>query len=69
MTRFTRTIKKAGMKMSKTNNENNILKKAKKARVIPGFGLTMGDTLTMLTLIVMIPLASIIAYALKLSPK
>lgn len=28
--------------MSNTNNENNTLKKAKKARVIPGFGLTMG---------------------------
>ena len=65
MTTFTRTIKKAGMKMSKTNNENNILKKAKKARVIPGFGLTMGVTVTMLSLIVLIPLASVFAYALK----
>ena len=26
------------MKMSNTNNENRTLKKAKKARVIPGFG-------------------------------
>ena len=30
--------------MSNTNNENRTLKKAKKARVIPGFGLTMGVT-------------------------
>ena len=56
------------MKMSNTKNENNILKKAKKARVIPGFGLTMGVTVTMLSLIVLIPLASVFAYALKLSP-
>ena len=56
------------MKMSNTNNENRILKKAKKARVIPGFGLTMGVTVTMLSLIVLIPLASVFAYALKLSP-
>ena len=54
--------------MSNTNNENRILKKAKKARVIPGFGLTMGVTVTMLSLIVLIPLASVFAYALKLSP-
>ena len=46
MTRFIQTNKKAGMKMSNTNNENNTLKKAKKARVIPGFGLTMGVTVT-----------------------
>ena len=32
--------------MSNTNNENRTLKKAKKARVIPGFGLTMGVTVT-----------------------
>lgn len=54
--------------MSNTNNENKTLKKAKKARVIPGFGLTMGVTVTMLSLIVLIPLASVFAYALKLSP-
>ena len=57
------------MKMSNTNNENkDIKKKRKKARVIPGFGLTMGVTVTMLSLIVLIPLASVFAYALKLSP-
>ena len=67
LTRFIQTNKKAGMKMSNTNNENNTLKKAKKARVIPGFGLTMGVTVTMLTLNVLIPLASINPYALKKS--
>lgn len=44
------------------------LKKAKKTRVIPGFKLTMGITVTMLSLIVLIPLASIMVYSLKLPP-
>ena len=54
--------------MSNTNNENRTLKKAKKARVIPGFGLTMGVTVTMLSLIVLIQLSSVFEYSLKLSP-
>ena len=44
------------------------LKKAKKTRVIPGFKLTMGITVTMLSLIVLIPLASVMVYSLKLTP-
>lgn len=44
------------------------LKKAKKTRVIPGFNLTMGITVTMLSLIVLIPLASVMVYSLKLPP-
>lgn len=44
------------------------LKKAKKTRVIPGFKLTMGITVTLLSLIVLIPLASVMVYSLKLSP-
>lgn len=44
------------------------LKKAKKTRVIPGFKFTMGITVTMLSLIVLIPLASVMVYSLKLSP-
>lgn len=44
------------------------LKKAKKTRVIPGFKLTMGITMTMLSLIVLIPLASVMVYSLKLPP-
>ena len=42
------------------------LKKAKTTRVIPGFKLTMGITVTMLSLIVLIPLASVMVYSLKL---
>lgn len=37
-------------------------------RVIPGFGLTLGVTLSMLSCLVLIPLASIIWSAGKLSP-
>lgn len=44
------------------------LKKAKKTRVIPGFKLTMGITVMMLSLIVLIPLASVMVYSLKLPP-
>ena len=35
------------------------MKKSKK-RVIPGFGLTMGVTITMLSIVVLIPLASLV---------
>ncbi len=35
--------------------------------VLPGFGMTMGITVAMLSLIVLIPLASILAYSFKMS--
>lgn len=41
--------------------------KDKKVRVIPGFHLTLGITVTMLSLIVLIPLASVMVYSLKLA--
>lgn len=41
--------------------------KKKNKRVIPGFGLSMGVTLTMLSLVVIIPLASLVVYTTKLS--
>ena len=44
------------------------LNKNKKTRVIPGYRLTMGITVTMLSLIVLIPLASVMVYSLKISP-
>lgn len=37
--------------------------------VIPGFGLTMGITVTMLSLLILIPLASVLAYSFHLSPQ
>lgn len=42
------------------------MKKANK-RVIPGFGLSMGVTLTIVSLIVVIPLASLVLYTAQLS--
>ena len=42
-------------------------KKAKK-RVIPGFHLTLGITVAMLSLLILIPLASILVYSFNLSP-
>lgn len=44
----------------KKNKKNN--------RVIPGFGLTMGITMLMLSLIILIPLASVLVYSFQLSP-
>lgn len=42
--------------------------KTKKVRVIPGYHLTLGITVTMLSLIALIPLASVMVSALKLRP-
>lgn len=42
--------------------------KTKKVRVIPGYHLTLGITVTMLSLIVLIQLASVMVSALKLRP-
>ena len=44
-------------------------KQAKTCRVIPGFGLSMGVTVTMVSLLVLIPLASVLIYSMKLSPE
>lgn len=41
----------------------------KKKRVIPGFGLSMGVTMTILSIVVLIPLASLVIYTAKLSPQ
>ncbi len=45
----------------------NFVQKGGSNRVIPGFGLSMGISITMLSLLVLIPLASILAYSLNLS--
>ncbi len=44
------------------------MNKTKQKRVIPGFGLTLGITISMLSVIVLIPLCSLIIYSAKLSP-
>lgn len=45
--------------------EDNMKKKERS--VLPGFGMTMGITIAMLSLIVLIPLASILAYSFKMT--
>lgn len=42
--------------------------KQKSRRVIPGFGISMGVTLTILSIVVLIPLASLVVYTAQLSP-
>ena len=44
-----------------------MLKRNKNKRVIPGFGISMGVTITMLSFIVLIPLASLLIYTTRLS--
>ena len=46
----------------KSENKIQIKKHVKKSRVIPGFHLTLGITVVMLSLIVLIPLASVMVY-------
>lgn len=43
-------------------------KRQKTSRVIPGFGLSLGITITILSIIVVIPLCSLIVYSAQLSP-
>lgn len=43
-------------------------KKTKATRVIPGFALTLGITIAMLSVLVLIPLASVLIYSFRLSP-
>lgn len=42
-------------------------RKQKSRRVLPGFGMTMGITIAMLSLLILIPLASILTYSFHLS--
>jgi sulfate transport system permease protein len=54
------------MEMSMTKQ---IIKKyIRKDRVIPGFGLSMGITLMMLSLIILLPLLSVLVFSLNLTP-
>lgn len=57
--------------MNVTDNDEGVrihMKKSKNKRVIPGFGLSFGITITMLGLIVIIPLCSLVIFSAKLSP-
>lgn len=54
--------------MNVTDEWGKSMKKRKNKRVIPGFGLSFGITITMLGLIVIIPLCSLVIFSAKLSP-
>lgn len=70
MTRFTETEVTVKIKNSnKLNTEVKQNMKRNKKRVIPGFGLTMGVTITMLSIVVLIPLASLVVYSSQLGLK
>ena len=43
-------------------------KKFHGGRVIPGFGLTLGITIAMLSILILLPLASVLSYAFKITP-
>ncbi len=57
------------MKYTETNSEKKTKKtKSKKNAVIPGYHLSLGIVITMLSVIVLIPLASVLVYSLRISP-
>ncbi|MBQ7446506.1 MAG: sulfate ABC transporter permease subunit CysT [Eubacterium sp.] len=47
--------------------EASLMRFTRSKRVIPGFGLTMGVTIAMLSLLILIPLASVFVYAFRMS--
>lgn len=54
--------------MKSTATDKSIKSKNIKTRVIPGYHLTFGIVVAMLSVIVLIPLASVLVYSLKISP-
>ena len=57
------------MKYTETNSEKKTTKtKSKKNAVIPGYHLSLGIVITMLSVIVLIALASVLVYSLRISP-
>ncbi|MBQ1597052.1 MAG: sulfate ABC transporter permease subunit CysT [Lachnospiraceae bacterium] len=49
-------------------NKKIKIKERRSDRVIPGFGLSLGITVLMLSVLILIPLVSVLLYSLKLSP-
>ena len=62
-------MEQCSMKYTETNSEKKTTKtKSKKNAVIPGYHLSLGSVITMLSVIVLIPLASVLVYSLRISP-
>ncbi len=51
-----------------SERDNVYIKRSKARRVIPGFGLSLGITIAMLSTLIIIPLLSILVYAFRLTP-
>ncbi len=49
-------------------SRNGKIKVKRSDRVIPGFGLSLGITIVMLSVLILIPLASVLLYSFQLSP-
>lgn len=56
------------MSESVLRKKTGLKSKGGPARVIPGFGLTLGVTVTMLSVLIVIPLMSVLGYSLSLGP-
>ena len=62
-------MEQCSMKYTETNSAKKTTKtKSKKNAVIPGYHLSLGIVITMLSVIVLIPLASVLVYSLRISP-
>ena len=62
-------MEQCSMKYTETNSEKKTTKtKSKNNAVIPGYHLSLGIVITMLSVIVLIPLASVLVYSLRISP-
>lgn len=62
-------MEQCSMKYTEINSEKKTTKtKSKKNAVIPGYHLSLGIVITMLSVIVLIPLASVLVYSLRISP-
>lgn len=46
-----------------------VRKRSKNKNIIPGFGINLGITIAMVSILILIPLASILVYSLQISPK
>ena len=69
-TRHISMMEQCSMKYTATDKTAKEKTKSKniKTRVIPGYHLSLGIVITMLSVIVLIPLASVLVYSLKISP-
>lgn len=69
-TRHISMMEQCSMKYTATDKTAKEKTKSKniKTRVIPGYHLSLGIVVTMLSVIVLIPLTSVLVYSLKISP-